>query len=560
MVEQVMDFIEGYDKEIGEAIKAECGRQRRNLELIASENIVSEPVMAAMGTVLTNKYAEGYSGKRYYGGCEFVDVVETIAIERAKKLFGCDYVNVQPHSGAQANMAVFVAMLKPGDTVMGMNLDHGGHLTHGSPVNFSGLYFNIVPYGVNEDGYIDYDKLEETAVASKPKLIIAGASAYCRTIDFKRFREVADKVGAYLMVDMAHIAGLVAAGVHPSPIPYADVVTTTTHKTLRGPRGGMILANQAAADKFNFNKAIFPGIQGGPLEHVIAAKAVCFGEALRPEFKAYQEQVVKNAEALAAALKRQGFNILTGNDTVIRWMGVGAAMVNCHGTCIMIDPMLKDAKMPMLIDFPITVEQIPYLDGILVTHIDRDHYSLPTCLAVHDRCKEFHTTQYVASEMQGDGINGIGHDIGGRFTIGPMHILVTPADHCWQNQDKRYKNKRLYVPEDYCGFYIDTPDGTFWDVGDSKLMDEQLRLPEPDMILFDFSDNEWHITLDGAYKLAAAYPNSELVLIHWGSVNRPDITACNANPMDLLENVINPGRVRIVAPGEPVKLKRISER
>ena len=312
MVEQVMDFIEGYDKEIGEAIKAECGCQRRNLELIASENIVSEPVMAAMGTVLTNKYAEGYAGKRYYGGCEFVDVVETIAIERAKKLFGCDYVNVQPHSGAQANMAVFVAMLKPGDTVMGMNLDHGGHLTHGSPVNFSGLYFNIVPYGVNEDGYIDYDKLEETAVASKPKLIIAGASAYCRTIDFKRFREVADKVGAYLMVDMAHIAGLVAAGVHPSPIPYADVVTTTTHKTLRGPRGGMILANQAVADKFNFNKAIFPGIQGGPLEHVIAAKAVCFGEALRPEFKAYQEQVVKNAAALAAALKRQGFNILTG--------------------------------------------------------------------------------------------------------------------------------------------------------------------------------------------------------------------------------------------------------
>ena len=312
MVEQVMDFIEGYDKEIGEAIKAECGRQRRNLELIASENIVSEPVMAAMGTVLTNKYAEGYAGKRYYGGCEFVDVVETIAIERAKKLFGCDYVNVQPHSGAQANMAVFVAMLKPGDTVMGMNLDHGGHLTHGSPVNFSGLYFNIVPYGVNEDGYIDYDKLEETAVASKPKLIIAGASAYCRTIDFKRFREVADKVGAYLMVDMAHIAGLVAAGVHPSPIPYADVVTTTTHKTLRGPRGGMILANQAAADKFNFNKAIFPGIQGGPLEHVIAAKAICFGEALKPEFKAYQEQVVKNAAALAAALKKQGFSILTG--------------------------------------------------------------------------------------------------------------------------------------------------------------------------------------------------------------------------------------------------------
>ena len=312
MVNEVMDFITGYDKEVGEAIQAECARQRRNLELIASENIVSEPVMMAMGTVLTNKYAEGYSGKRYYGGCQCVDVVETMAIERAKKLFGCDYANVQPHSGAQANMAVFVAMLKPGDTVMGMNLDHGGHLTHGSPVNFSGLYFNIVPYGVNEDGYIDYDKLEETAVASKPKLIIAGASAYCRTIDFKRFREVADKVGAYLMVDMAHIAGLVAAGVHPSPIPYADVVTTTTHKTLRGPRGGMILANQAAADKFNFNKAIFPGIQGGPLEHVIAAKAVCFGEALRPEFKAYQEQVVKNAAALAAALKKQGFHILTG--------------------------------------------------------------------------------------------------------------------------------------------------------------------------------------------------------------------------------------------------------
>ncbi len=312
MVNEVMDFITGYDKEVGEAIQAECARQRRNLELIASENIVSEPVMMAMGTVLTNKYAEGYSGKRYYGGCQCVDVVETLAIERAKKLFGCDYANVQPHSGAQANMAVFIAMLKAGDTVMGMNLDHGGHLTHGSPVNFSGLYFNIVPYGVNEEGYIDYDKLEETAVASKPKLIIAGASAYCRTIDFKRFREVADKVGAYLMVDMAHIAGLVAAGLHPSPIPYADVVTTTTHKTLRGPRGGMILANQAAADKFNFNKAIFPGIQGGPLEHVIAAKAICFGEALKPEFKAYQEQVVKNAAALAAALKKQGFSILTG--------------------------------------------------------------------------------------------------------------------------------------------------------------------------------------------------------------------------------------------------------
>ena len=312
MVNEVMKFITSYDKEVGEAIQAECARQRRNLELIASENIVSEPVMMAMGTVLTNKYAEGYPGKRYYGGCEDVDIVENIAIERARKLFGCDYANVQPHSGAQANMAAFVAMVQPGDTVMGMNLNHGGHLTHGSPVNFSGLYFNIVPYGVNDEGFIDYDEMERIAVENKPKLIIAGASAYGRTIDFKRFREVADKVGAYLMVDMAHIAGLVAAGLHPSPIPYADVVTTTTHKTLRGPRGGMILANKEAAEKFNFNKAIFPGTQGGPLEHVIAGKAVCFGEALKPEFKVYQEQVVKNAKALAAALVKQGFNILTG--------------------------------------------------------------------------------------------------------------------------------------------------------------------------------------------------------------------------------------------------------
>lgn len=311
MVNEVMKFITEYDPEVGKAIEQEAGRQRRNLELIASENIVSEPVMMAMGTVLTNKYAEGYSGKRYYGGCEYVDVVETIAIERAKKLFGCDYANVQPHSGAQANMAVFVAMLQPGDTVMGMNLNHGGHLTHGSPVNFSGLYFNIVPYGVDDNGYIDYDEMERIAVESKPKLIVAGASAYAREIDFKRFREVADKVGAYLMVDMAHIAGLVAAGEHPSPIPYADVVTTTTHKTLRGPRGGLILANQAAADKFNFNKAIFPGTQGGPLEHVIAAKAVCFGEALKPEFKEYQKQVRKNAAALADALTAQGFKLLT---------------------------------------------------------------------------------------------------------------------------------------------------------------------------------------------------------------------------------------------------------
>ena len=312
MVNELMRLIAEHDSEVGAAVNAEFARQRRNLELIASETIVSEAVMAAMGTVLTNKYAEGYPAKRYYGGCECVDVVENLAIERAKKLFGCDYANVQPHSGAQANMAVFIAMLKPGDTVMGMNLDHGGHLTHGSPVNFSGMYFNIVPYGVNDEGYIDYDELEKKAMEAKPKLIVAGASAYCRTIDFKRFREIADRCGAYLMVDMAHIAGLVAAGLHPSPIPYADVVTTTTHKTLRGPRGGMILANEEANKKFNFNKAIFPGSQGGPLEHVIAAKAICFGEALKPEFKTYQEQVLKNAKALAEALKKQGFKILTG--------------------------------------------------------------------------------------------------------------------------------------------------------------------------------------------------------------------------------------------------------
>ena len=312
MVNEVMEFIAQQDPEVGAAIQSEAARQRRNLELIASENIVSEAVMMAMGTVLTNKYAEGYSGKRYYGGCECVDVVETLAIERAKKLFGCDYANVQPHSGAQANMAVFVAMLQPGDTVMGMNLDHGGHLTHGSPVNFSGLFYNIVPYGVDDQGRIDYDEVERIAMEARPKLIIAGASAYARIIDFKKFREIADKVGAYLMVDMAHIAGLVAAGLHPSPIPYADVVTTTTHKTLRGPRGGLILANREAAEKFNFNKAIFPGTQGGPLEHIIAAKAVCFGEALKPEFTEYQKQVVKNAKALAEALQECGFTLLTG--------------------------------------------------------------------------------------------------------------------------------------------------------------------------------------------------------------------------------------------------------
>ena len=311
MVDQNMEFIAKYDGEVGEAIKKECARQRRNLELIASENIVSEAVMAAMGTVLTNKYAEGYPGKRYYGGCEDVDIVETIAIERAKKLFGCDYANVQPHSGAQANMAVFISMLKPGDTVMGLNLDMGGHLTHGSPVNFSGLFFNIVPYGVDSNGYIDYEELEKKALECKPKLIIAGASAYARTIDFKRFRDICDKCGAALMVDIAHIAGLVATGLHPNPFPYADVVTTTTHKTLRGPRGGLILANKEANEKYNFNKAVFPGTQGGPLEHIIAAKAICFGEALKPEFKTYQKQIVANANVLCESLKKEGFKIVS---------------------------------------------------------------------------------------------------------------------------------------------------------------------------------------------------------------------------------------------------------
>lgn len=312
MVKEVMDFLSTYDEEVGNAIKKEYKRQQRNLELIASENIISEASMLAMGSVLTNKYAEGYPGKRYYGGCEEVDVIESIAIERAKKLFSCEYANVQPHSGAQANMAVFMAMLEPGDTVLGMNLNHGGHLSHGSPVNFSGRYFNIVPYGVDVHGFIDYKEVEKLALENKPKLIIAGASAYARKIDFKEFRRIADLVGAYLMVDMAHIAGLVAAGVHESPIPYADVVTTTTHKTLRGPRGGLILASKEANEKFNFNKAVFPGVQGGPLEHVIAAKAICFGEALKPEYKIYQEQVAKNAAALAKALIEEGFDILTG--------------------------------------------------------------------------------------------------------------------------------------------------------------------------------------------------------------------------------------------------------
>ena len=312
MLKENLDRIACYDPEVGAAMQAEFARQSRNLELIASENIVSEEVMMAMGSVLTNKYAEGYPGKRYYGGCECVDVVENIAIERAKKLFGCDYANVQPHSGAQANMAVFFAILNPGDTFMGMDLSNGGHLTHGSPVNMSGKYFHCVSYGVDANGVIDYEDVRNKALEHHPKLIVAGASAYCRTIDFPKFREICDEVGAVLMVDMAHIAGLVAAGVHPSPFPWADVVTTTTHKTLRGPRGGMILANQAAVDKFNFNKAIFPGIQGGPLMHVIAGKAVAFGEALKPEFKAYQEQVVRNAKALANALIARGQKIVSG--------------------------------------------------------------------------------------------------------------------------------------------------------------------------------------------------------------------------------------------------------
>ncbi|MBQ2378189.1 MAG: serine hydroxymethyltransferase [Clostridia bacterium] len=303
--------LSAFDAEIGAAVEAEYNRQRDGLELIASENVVSEAVLLAAGTILTNKYAEGYPGKRYYGGCEKVDVVETIAIERAKKLFGAQYANVQPHSGSQANTAAYVALLQPGDTVLGMSLACGGHLTHGSPVNLSGKYYNFVPYGLNDEGFIDYDALEALAIEHQPKMIVAGASAYPRTIDFPRLREIADKVGAYLMVDIAHIAGLVAAGEHPSPVPYADVVTTTTHKTLRGPRGGLILSNNEEVAK-KLDKAIFPGIQGGPLLHIIAAKAVCFGEALKPEFKAYQEQIVKNAKALACALLEKGFNLVSG--------------------------------------------------------------------------------------------------------------------------------------------------------------------------------------------------------------------------------------------------------
>jgi glycine hydroxymethyltransferase len=311
MINKTMKFITDYDSEVGAAIEEECARQRRNLELIASENIVSEAVMLAMGTPLTNKYAEGYPGKRYYGGCEYVDVIENIAINRAKELFGAEYVNVQPHSGAQANMAVYFSLIKPGDTVLGMNLAHGGHLTHGSPVTMSGQYYNFVHYNVDDDGRIDYDKIREAAVANKPKLIVAGASSYPREIRFDRFAEIAKEVGALLFVDMAHISGLVAAGLHQSPVPYADVVTTTTHKTLRGPRGGMVLCR---SEEFGlkFNKAVFPGIQGGPLEHVIAAKAICFGEALKPEFAEYQQQIINNANALAKALIEEGFDLISG--------------------------------------------------------------------------------------------------------------------------------------------------------------------------------------------------------------------------------------------------------
>lgn len=311
MVCQAMDFVSRYDSEVGAMIRREFDRQCRNIELIASENIVSEAVMMAMGSVLTNKYAEGYPAKRYYGGCEHVDEVETLAIERVCKLFGAKFANVQPHSGAQANMAVYQALCQPGDTVLGMSLDNGGHLTHGSPVNQSGLLYHIVPYGVDAEGRIDYDALLKQAQEVKPKMIIAGASAYPRAIDFEKFADVAHQVGAYLFVDMAHIAGLVAAGLHQNPLPYADVVTTTTHKTLRGPRGGVILTNNEELAK-KFNKAIFPGTQGGPLMHVIAAKAVCFGEALKPEFTAYQTQVARNAKVLAEALIKQGFDLVSG--------------------------------------------------------------------------------------------------------------------------------------------------------------------------------------------------------------------------------------------------------
>ena len=348
------DNVSTFDPEVAEAMNQELDRQRTHIELIASENLVSKAVMAAMGSHLTNKYAEGYPGKRYYGGCEYVDIVETLAIERAKKLFDCEYVNVQPHSGAQANMAVFFGLMKPGDTYMGMNLAHGGHLSHGSPVNMSGSYFNVVPYGVNDEGFIDYDEVLRIAKECKPKMILAGASAYSRAIYFKRFREIADEVGAYLMVDMAHIAGLVAGGQHMSPIPYAHVVTTTTHKTLRGPRGGMILMKDAElAKELNFNKAVFPGIQGGPLMHVIAAKAVCLKEALDDSFKAYAKNIVDNAQALGKGLTDRGFNLVSGGTdnhlmlVDLRSKGItgkecekllDAALITCNKNAIPNDP------------------------------------------------------------------------------------------------------------------------------------------------------------------------------------------------------------------------------
>ena len=345
--------VEKFDSEVAKAIENETGRQRENIELIASENLVSKAVMAAMGSTLTNKYAEGYPGKRYYGGCEHVDVVENLARDRAMELFGCTYANVQPHSGAQANMTVFFALMEPGDTFMGMNLDHGGHLTHGSPVNLSGKYFHCVPYGVNDEGFIDYDEVEKIAKECKPKVIVAGASAYARKIDFKRFREIADSVSAYLMVDMAHIAGLVASGYHDSPIPYAHVTTTTTHKTLRGPRGGMILSSEEFAKEVNFNKALFPGIQGGPLMHIMAAKAVCFKEALEPSFKEYGKSIIDNAQALCKGLQDRGIKIvsdgtdnhlmlvdlaekgLTGKE-VEKWLD--AAHITCNKNTIPNDP------------------------------------------------------------------------------------------------------------------------------------------------------------------------------------------------------------------------------
>ena len=337
------DFIKNADPELWAGIEQEMQRQESHIELIASENFVSKAVMAAMGSPLTNKYAEGYPGKRYYGGCEYVDIVETLAIERAKKLFGCTYANVQPHSGAQANMGVFFCLLQPGDTVMGMNLAHGGHLSHGSKVNFSGSYFNIVPYGVDENGYIDYDEVERIAKECKPKLIVCGASAYARKIDFKRFREIADMVGAYLMADIAHIAGLVATGYHESPIPYAHVTTTTTHKTLRGPRGGLILSSEEFATEHKINKAIFPGIQGGPLEHVIAAKAVCFGEALQPSFKEYAKNVIDNAQALAKGLVNRGFDLVSGGTDnhlmLVDLRSVGVTGKDC-------EPFLAAANIP----------------------------------------------------------------------------------------------------------------------------------------------------------------------------------------------------------------------